>query len=88
LEQQLEGEDLKRMVMEKDAELRALSRSTEKTEEKMEALKKDLAQRNTSIERLQATILDQRQELDAVKGVQLLNVFDFSTTSLTTWFFS
>jgi len=56
------------MVMEKDEELRALTRGSEKIEEKMEALKKELALRSASNERLQATLLEQRQELDAVKG--------------------
>lgn len=45
-----------------------MSRSIEKTEEKLDHLRKELSQRNTAIERLEATILEQHHELNSVNG--------------------
>jgi len=65
-----EDGELKRLVSEKESEIRLLTRGIEKAEEKVDSLRKELTQRNSTVESLQTTIQSQRGEMSTVKELK------------------
>jgi len=58
------------LVSEKESEIRLLTRGIEKAEEKVDSLRKELTQRNSTVESLQTTIQSQRGEMSSVKELK------------------